>query len=66
MITKGLNKSSTKFSQTQIERFCLECGGLMTEVDHCNENGALYVWYQCSGNNCNGQWLQKMPVSILK
>ncbi len=66
MITKGLNKFSTKFQQTQIERFCPECNAQMMEVDRRNENQALYVWYECSRNNCDGQWLQKMPVSILK
>ena len=66
MITKGLNKFSPKFLHALDEHFCPECNAQMMEVDRRNENGALYVWYECSGNDCDGQWLQKMPVSILK
>ena len=66
MITKGLNKFSTKFLQALDEHFCPECGSNLMEVERRNENGALYVWYECSRNGCDGQWLQKMPVSILK
>lgn len=43
------------------EKCCPECGAMMAEVDQCNENGRLFVWYQCSKNNCDGQWLQKSP-----
>jgi hypothetical protein len=60
MITKGLNKFSTKFQQTQIEHFCPECSAQMMEVDRHNENGALFVWYECSRDGCDGQWLQKI------
>jgi len=66
MITKGLNKFSTKFLHALDEHFCPECGSNLMEVERRNENGALYVWYECSRNGCDGQWLQKMPVSILK
>jgi hypothetical protein len=66
MITQGINKFSVKFQQPQIEQFCPECSSQMIEVDRCNENQALFVWYECSRKSCDGQWLQKMPVSILK
>jgi hypothetical protein len=61
MITKDLNKFSTKFQQVQIERFCPECNSQMIEVDRLNQNQALFVWYECSRSNCDGQWLQKCP-----
>jgi len=35
----------------------------MDEADRANENGALFVWYQCSKDNCTGQWLQKIAGS---
>ena len=66
MITKDLNKFSPKFLHALDEHFCPECSAQMTEVDRRNENQALYVWYECSRTSCDGQWLQKMPVSILK
>lgn len=46
------------------ERCCPECGAGMTEVDRCNENESLFVWYQCSKKNCDGQWLQKNPQDL--
>ncbi len=50
-----------RFRQTPDQKSCPECGDNMIEVDRCNENGVLFVWHECSRNNCDGQWLQKMP-----
>jgi hypothetical protein len=66
MLTKDLNKFSTKFRQALNEPLCPECGSDMTEAKRRNENQALFVWYECSRNGCNGQWLQKTPVSTFK
>ena len=49
MITEPLN-----------ERHCPECGAQMTEVDRHNEKQAFFVWYECSRDGCDGQWLQKI------
>ena len=56
---------STKSERAANKKCCPECGARMTEVDRCNENGSLFVWYQCSKNNCDGQWLQKSPQESL-
>ncbi|MHC4637024.1 MAG: hypothetical protein ACYTBV_05885 [Planctomycetota bacterium] len=66
MITKDRNKLSTTFLHAMDKHFCPECSAQMIEVDRRNENRALYVWYECGRDNCEGQWLQKMPGSILK
>ena len=50
-----------RFRQTPGQRRCPECGGRMVEADRCNENGVMFVWHECSGDSCNGQWLQKIP-----
>ena len=50
-----------RFERVTNEKCCPECGARMAEVDRCNENGSLFVWYQCIENNCDGQWLQKNP-----
>jgi predicted RNA-binding Zn-ribbon protein involved in translation (DUF1610 family) len=65
MINRSLNGFPTKFRQALRGQFCPECGAPMTEVDRCRENGALFVWYDCSRQDCNGQWLQKTSTSIL-
>ena len=49
-----------KFQQTQEDKFCPECGANMVKVDHRNEGGTLFVWYECSREDCDGQWLQKI------
>lgn len=65
MNTESLNQVPTRFRQVLNKQFCPECGTHMKEVDRCRENGALFVWYQCSRNDCDGQWLQKIPHHIL-
>ncbi len=53
-----------RFHQTSDRKCCPECGDSMIEVDRSNENGALFVWHECSKNDCNGQWLQKIPHKV--
>ena len=65
MAKKELNIFPVEFSGRQNSRFCMECGKAMTEVKRRRENGALFVWYQCTQDNCNGQWLQKIPHYVL-
>jgi DNA-directed RNA polymerase subunit M/transcription elongation factor TFIIS len=42
------------------QQFCPECGAIMIEADRINENGTIYIWYDCSGSDCNGSWLKKL------
>jgi len=44
---------------TDVEQFCPECGGAMVEVDRRMEDGAVFIWYACSREECTGQWLAK-------
>ena len=60
MITEPLDGFPIKSRQLPNERHCPECGTQMTEVDRHNENQALFVWYECSRDGCDGQWLQKI------
>jgi predicted RNA-binding Zn-ribbon protein involved in translation (DUF1610 family) len=46
------------------EKQCPECGKKMEEIDRCRENRALFIWYECSQNDCSGQWLRKMPLGF--
>ena len=48
------------------ERGCPECGGSMSEVNRRNEGQAVFVWLNCSNNDCDGQWLEKIPPRKLK
>lgn len=60
------NSSSSPIEQQTIDKaFCFECGEQMSEVERLNENGALFIWYECGVNDCDGQWLQRIPWSIV-
>lgn len=41
------------------KRPCPQCGQKMRETDRVNENGFVFVWYECTGTGCDGQWLQR-------
>lgn len=60
MATESSDKLTTKFQQAQEQNSCPECGTRMVKVDHRSEGGTLFVWYECSRENCDGQWLQKI------
>ncbi len=56
----NLNMTASGFRQVCDQKRCPECDEKMMEVERCAENGALFVWYECSKDNCDGQWLQKI------
>ena len=66
MIMRNSDFLSGKFKPAGKESACPECGGPMTEVDRRNENQALFVWLNCRNNDCDGQWLRKIPPRGLK
>ena len=49
-----------RFKRTANRQTCPDCGSLMTLVDWRNESGTLFIWYSCSINGCDGQWLKTM------
>ena len=49
-----------RFRQAIYQKFCPECGSRMKELDRYNEEMATFIWYQCSRDDCDGQWLQKV------
>lgn len=61
METKNNTGPLPRIMWIQNQRLCPECGSKMTESERVRENGTTFVWFRCSDNNCNGQWLQKMP-----
>lgn len=64
-ITESPDRFPTKFRQSVSNQFYPQCGATMTEVEQRKENGSLFVRYQCSQNNCDGQWLRKISRNIL-
>ena len=41
---------------------CPECKSQMKEAERREENGSLFIWFECSRPDCRGQWLQRVPV----
>lgn len=48
----------------EVERLCPECGAAMTEFDRLTEDGAVFIWYACSREDCTGQWLTKRALRM--
>ena len=66
MITESLNIFPTTFHATLSGQYCPECSAQMMEIDRHNENGALFVWYGCNRDGCDGQWLQKISQVLVQ
>ena len=50
--------------QTEEERLCPECGAAMVEFDRLTEDGAVFIWYACTREDCTGQWLSKKVLRM--
>jgi len=46
------------------ERLCPECGATMAEFDRLMEDGAVFIWYACTREDCTGQWLSKKALRM--
>jgi len=50
----------TKSEHQKGERhLCPQCNADMIAAEQCRENGYLFVWYECTRDSCDGQWLKK-------
>jgi len=60
-------KASDGNGESQARHFeplCLECGAKMVESDRLLDDGALFIWYECTRarDGCTGQWLIKRAL----
>lgn len=46
------------------KHLCPECRSKMTEVDRITEHGVSFIWYECTRDGCNGQWLEKTTAKM--
>jgi len=57
--TPGNLKTGLRLSENV--QLCFDCGSEMKETHRSKENGILFVWNECSGSNCDEQFLLRMP-----
>jgi len=50
--------------EVDTERLCPECGASMVEFDRLTEDGAVFIWYACTRDDCTGQWLSKKVLRM--
>jgi len=62
MEAADVNGLSARLRQAANRQLCPECDAQITEVDRLSDNVAVFVWYECSRDNCSEQWLQKASV----
>ena len=62
MSTEVANTVNIRGQRAYYQNSCPECGSRMTEVQRCNENRTVYIWYECIEHNCDGQWLRKHHI----
>ena len=66
MIMRNSDNLSRKSRHVGKPSPCPECGGPMSEVERRNENQAVFIWLRCINDDCDGQWLRKIPSRKLK
>lgn len=62
-----LSNTSNMMDETldlDAERLCPECGASMAEFDRLTEDGAVFIWYACTREDCTGQWLSKKVLRM--
>ena len=64
-MASSVSGMSVRLRQAVNRKRCPECGAQMSEVDRHNENGVLFLWYECSRDSCDGQWLEKMAYGSM-
>jgi hypothetical protein len=57
---------TTKDTQKAEHKLCPECGACMVVEDQCTESEAVFTWYSCTRDDCDGQWLEKEIVACFK
>ncbi len=58
-----LNTSKLPVWHHESARSCPICGSVMAEASQLVEEGYLYIWYECSTPDCDGQWLTRESAS---
>ena len=63
METKTTHSFPKSASQKTERHVCPQCNTDMIVAEQCRENGFLFIWYECTRDGCDGQWLEKKSES---
>jgi hypothetical protein len=64
MSTIYLEPVSIRITSIRRMPLCPKCGRSLHEVDRVVEKGSLYLWYECSGPECEDRWFEKEPAKV--
>lgn len=64
MKLSNVNRFAGEGQAVDLERLCPECGAPMVEFDRLEEDGAVFIWYSCTREECTGQWLAKRVLRM--
>lgn len=59
LVQNSMSKTQGCHFNTVQKHVCPECKSIMSEVDRVTEHGVSFIWYECTQEGCNGQWLEK-------
>jgi hypothetical protein len=59
MVSDSVEMPTTS-QYVEARKYCPECGGNMAEIERCNQDGFIFIWYNCTTSNCLGQWLERV------
>ncbi len=60
MKTDYLSEASNEMHTLRAVKPCPECGCEMKQAEQVDEGDFKFIWYECSRQGCDGQWLQKL------
>jgi hypothetical protein len=51
-----LETAGTKYKRTEESEVCPVCGAAMMQTDKLEVGEYIFVWFECSREDCDGQW----------
>jgi hypothetical protein len=56
---------SNKFNRAEELGLCPECGAVMNEMERLRADLYTFIWFKCSKNGCEGQWLKRKLTATM-
>lgn len=63
MSTTYMEPAKVRMPATRLMPLCPKCGRVLHEVDRVVKRGSVYLWYECTGPECEDRWFEKRPAN---